>query len=185
MTKSLCILILAFAFGGTANAQEYGAVIGVHQTSAETEANGVTVDGKLNFKAGLAVGFELVEKVKFRTGAIYNQRHFETKAGATEIKVNFDYLDIPANVQYGFNDMFSVFGGLTFAVNINDDVKSNVAGALPDPDTTKLVALLDVGVNMMFDDMIGFDFYYQRGLGGFADQLENYSTFGGNFLYWF
>lgn len=184
MLKHLCIFTLVFGLATPAFAQEFGGLLGVHQTTADTDATNTTVDGKLGFKAGVLIGFELVDQMKFRSGLLYNQRHIETKLGTTTTDVNFAYLDIPANVQFNFNEMFGIFGGLTFAINVNDDVKPS-AGTANDPDADKMIPLLDLGVNLMFQDMIGFDFYYQRGLGGFARSLENHSTFGGNFIYWF
>ncbi len=185
MLKYLCILASVLTLATPAFAQEFGGLLGVHQTTADTDAANTTVDGKLGFKAGVLIGFELVEKLKFRSGLLYNQRHIETKTGGTTAEFNFAYLDIPANVQFNINEMFGLFGGLTFAVNVNDDVKLSTGGTAGDPDADKMIPLLDLGVNLMFQDMIGFDFYYQRGLGGFADSLENHSTFGGNFIYWF
>lgn len=185
MLKHLCIVAVALLVGAPAGAQEFGGVLGVHQTTADTDTNGTSVDGKLGFKAGGLIAFELVERMKFRSGLLYSQRHIETKNALITNEVNFAYLDIPANVQFNFNEMFGVFGGLTFAINVNDDVKVSAGGTATDPEADKMIPLLDLGVNMMFQDMIGFDFYYQRGLGGFAKSLENHSTFGGNFIYWF
>lgn len=170
------------------HAQEYGALIGVHQTEAELgAASGSSVKGKMGFKAGLAMAFGLADQMRFRTGAIYNQRHFESSNGsqAGETKYNFDYVDVPANLQFNFNDKVSVFGGMIIGVNINDDVKYPTGVTAADPDIEKMIPLLNAGVNLLFDDMIGFDFYIERGMGDIADGLKNYSTFGGNFLYWY
>lgn len=183
MLKHLSILAAALMISAPAHAQEFGGLLGFHQTTANTDVSGASVDGKLGFKAGVLVGFELVEKTKFRSGLLYSQRYLEVKSGTSELKYNLAYLDIPANVQYNFNETFGVFGGLTFALNSSDDVKSN--GSKVDVDAEKFIPLLDLGVNLLFSDMIGFDFYYQRGLGSFARNIETFSTFGGNFIYWF
>lgn len=171
-------------FGTSAFAQEYSAIVGVHQTTADANATGVSTDGKFNFKAGLGVGFELAEKTKFRTGLLFSQRHFDTKVDATgaESKIKYSYLDIPANFQYNFNEMVGVFGGLVVAINAVDDVSPTPT---PSVDAENMVPLIDVGVNFLFSDMVGFDVYYERGLGEFADNLENFSTFGANFIVWF
>ncbi len=165
-----------------AQAQEYGALLGVHQTSADSGTTGTSVDGVFNFKAGLAVGFGLSDTAKFRTGLLYNQRHVELDTAGIKTKVNLDYFDIPALVQFNVNPMFGFFGGLIVGVNINDEVKPKPA---TDPDVKTLIPLMSVGVNLLFEDMIGFDVYYERGLGEFANNLENYGTFGANFIYWF
>ncbi len=182
MIKYILILVSMAAFSAPALAQEFGATLGFHQTTADTDATGTSIDGKLNFKAGMLIGMEMADKFKFRSGLIFSQRHIDATNSGFKTKVQLDYLDIPANVQYNFNEMFGLFGGMTFALNIADSYK-------PDPgvdqDVTKLIPLLDLGVNLTFSDMFGFDFYYQRGLGGFAKSLENHSTFGGNFILWF
>lgn len=180
--KNALVLFAALLLSAPAYAQEFGALIGVHQTDADADTSGVSTDGKLNFKAGLAARFELMPNSWFRTGVLYNQRHFDASVPGVDGEVNFDYLDIPALYQYNVNEMFGLFGGLVVAVNINDDVKPS-GGA--DPDAETLVPLISLGASLMFDDMIGFDFYYERGLGGFSEGFENFSTFGANFLYWF
>ena len=185
MTKNILVLWLGLMISPLSFAQEFGALLGVHQTTADSETAGASIDGKFNFKAGLAVGFELMENSKFRTGLIYNQRHVESTASGLSTDINFDYLDVPANVQYSINEMLGFFGGLVVAINVNDDVKSPAGVTATDPDAEKLLPLLNLGINMTFQDMIGFDVYYERGLGGIADDLENYSSFGANFLYWF
>lgn len=187
MFKNL-VLIGCLVASSMASAQEFGMLVGVHQTDAEQSAsNGSSLSGKMGFKAGLAVAFGLADQMRFRTGAIYNQRHFEITSGspAVETKYNFDYVDVPANLQYNLNDKVSLFGGMIIGVNINDDVKVPAGTNASNPDAEKMIPLLNAGVNLLFDDMIGFDFYLESGMGDIANGLKNYKTFGANFLYWY
>jgi hypothetical protein len=184
MTKNILVLIIGLVVSGSAFAQEWGAAVGVHQTSADVDSTGTTVDSKLGFKLGMNVGFELGEGMKFRSGFLYNQRHFETNTGAVNAKYNFDYIDVPADFQYNINDMVGFFGGLVIGINVQDEVKVN-SGTAADPDADKLIPIANAGVNLTFSDMIGFDFYYERGLGDVADHVKDFSTFGANFIYWF
>ncbi|MGE4132649.1 MAG: outer membrane beta-barrel protein [Bdellovibrionales bacterium] len=181
--------ILSFIFlisSSSAFAQEWGATLGFHQTTADSNDSTATVDGKLNFKLGALVWFELVEGYKFRSGAIFSQRHIDINKSGYKYEYNFDYFDVPANVQYNFNEMIGVFGGLTFAINFSDDVDApSGAPANTDQDAEKMIPIMNGGVNFLFNDMIGFDVYYERGMGRFAKNLENHSTFGANFIYWF
>lgn len=177
-------IAMTFFFSSFAFAQEYGASLGVHQTTADASNTTGSVDGKFNFKLGLAVNFELTGNSKFRTGALYNQRHMDYTVLGNGIELNFSYLDFPANFQYNFNPMIGLFGGLVVAAKVSDDVKTPV-GVSYSPNADSLLPLLDVGVNLLFEDMIGFDFYYERGLGKIAEGVENYSTFGANFIYWY
>lgn len=181
MIKNILILTTALLISPYALAQEYGALLGVHQTSADSGVTGTSIDGVFNFKAGLAVGFALSDNAKFRTGLLYNQRHVETNTSGVKGKVNFDYLDVPALVQFNVNEMFGLFGGLVVGINVSDDTKPKATNV----DAKALIPLLNLGMNLMFQDMIGFDVYYERGMGQFAKNLENYGTFGANFIYWF
>lgn len=182
------LVLMAVLFGsGLVQAQEYGFLAGVHQTTASTDISGATLDGQFNFKAGLTMGFELAPGMRFRTGAIYNQRHVELNygAGTRKDKVNFDYIDVPANFQYNFNEMVGLFGGLVVGINVSDKIDVPAGVTASSPGANGLIPLADVGVNFLFADMIGFDVYYEQGLGKFADHMKGFSTFGGNFIYWF
>jgi hypothetical protein len=192
MTAKVLLFFFGLVLCSAAQAQEYGFLAGVHQTTAAFDgaSGGASIDGKFNFKFGLTMGFELAPGMRFRTGAIYNQRHFEMKnvtAGPLvfDEKVNFDYVDVPANFQYNFNENIGVFGGLVVGININDKVNVPGSNVNVDANANGLIPLVDVGVNILAADMIGFDVYYERGLGKIADGVKDYSTFGGNFIYWF
>lgn len=186
MIKSLLILAAGLLMSGTASAQEYGFLAGVHQTTANTDVTGASIEGVFNFKAGLAAAFGLNDQMKFRTGLLYNQRHVELKAlGAKQAEINFNYLDIPALVQYKVNEMFGLYGGLIVGVNVGDEVKLAPGVTGVNVEKKSLIPLFQVGANLTFDDMIGFDLYYERGLGEVAENLKDYSTFGANFIYWF
>ncbi len=177
------ILVLgALLISTVSHAQEFGLLAGVHQTGADSSVASEKVNGVFNFKLGAVAAFELTPGMKFRTGALYNQRNVEYKYNTgAEADLKFAYLDIPALVQYNFNEMFGLFGGLVIAVNINDDTKPKAQAI----DATTMLPLLSLGANLMFQDMIGFDIYYERGMGEISRLHETYSTFGVNFLYWF
>lgn len=186
MVKSLLILATGLMLSSAATAQEYGALLGVHQTTSDTDTTGASIDGQFNFKAGMLINFGLNDMAKFRTGLLYNQRHVEMKAGGTKVsEINFNYLDVPALFQYGMNEMFGIFGGLVVGINVGDEVKMANGSAAGDSGKKGLIPLVQLGANVTFDDMIGFDLYYERGLGSYADNLKDFSTFGANFIYWF
>jgi hypothetical protein len=172
-----------------ASAQEYGLLVGFHQTTASTDSTFYSgAEGELNWKFGLAMAFELVPNVRFKTGAIYNERHvdFKVKGTTDKIKYNFAYVDVPANVQYNINEMFGIYGGLVIGINVNDKVNAPAGYSVSsDQDVKALIPLADAGINFMFSDMIGIDLYYERGLGDYAKDVKDFSTFGANFIYWF
>lgn len=186
--------ICGLMISSSAIAQEFGFIGGFHQTSADSSTDGANVtteaEGKLGFKLGLAVNFELVEGSAFRTGFLWNNRKFAVTGKNTLINTeattdfNFNYFDIPALYQLNVNEMVGFFGGLVVAINIGDDTSPS-----SDFKAETMIPLLTAGLNLMFDDQIGFDFYYERGMGKFAKMdgasVADFSTFGANFLYWF
>jgi hypothetical protein len=183
------VMVTTFLGAVSVSAQEYGAILGVHQTDADVKSSSEgSVDGKMGFKAGMAITFELGDETRFRTGALFTQRHLEIAngSGIGDTKILFDYIDVPVNLQYNLNDKFGLFGGFTVGVNVNDKVEyPEQLASKPDPDVEKMIPILNAGVSLTFDDMIGFDFYYERGLGEISNSLEKFNTFGLNFLYWF
>ncbi len=204
MTNRIFAAVIGLLISSTAMAQEYGMQIGLHQTNAKVDAGttGITgsTSGRLGFDLGLAVAFELMPGFRFRSGLMYNQRQFDYKitntGNAGTLGINFAYLDVPVMVQYNFNPMFAVYGGLIAGIKASDTIKTYSSLSTAQVDMKSLYPLLTVGGNFTFDDMIGFDLYYEMGMGEFATakaipaatndlSLKDYSTFGMHFLYWF
>lgn len=189
MIQKMLLICAMVVVSSVASAQEYGFLVGIHQTTATSDAPNSTTSGVLNWKAGLTMAYELVPNLRFKTGAIYNERHVDVKYTSTnpetKLGYNFQYIDVPINAQYNFNDMVGLFGGLVVGINVGDSVKAPAGMQISDKDTKSLMPLVDVGLNFMFEDMVGFDVYYERGLGDAAKDFGKYSTFGGNFIYWF
>ncbi len=183
LMKRSALGIMIFWVSG-AWAQDMGALLGVHQTSADTSVSGAAVESQFNWRAGLALRLDLVEPIQFRTGLLYTSRAFEVSSGGLKTEYNFAYLDIPALVQYSVQDMLALHGGLIVAANVNDDVDPPSGTTAADPDADALIPLMQLGVTLNFDDMVGFDIYFERGFGSFAKDLKDYSAFGASFIYW-
>lgn len=181
------LVVMGAVIAPSVQAQEYGVLAGFHQTTAKTDVSGVSIDGKFNFKLGLTMAFELDNDFMFRTGAIYNQRHFESKYSGSSITTTyfFDYLDVPVNFQYNLTETFGVFAGLVAGININERVDVPGSTTRANAEVNGLIPFADAGVSFLFNDMIGFEVYYERGLGKLAKDLKDFSTFGGNFIYLF
>ena len=192
MIQKLSVLLFGALISSAAFAQDYGLTVGIHQTTAKVDSSTGTnslaagsTNGLLNFDVGLTASFELIPNLRFRSGVLYDTRAFEYKLdnGAGTVKFNFAYVDVPVNVQYNFTPMVGIYGGLIVGVKASDSVSVPNGGSY-DPNMKSLYPLLNVGVNFMFNDMIGFDVYAENGLGEFADHAKNYQTFGLNFIYW-
>lgn len=182
--------LLALTVGASAFAQDYGLTAGLSQSNASVSGNnlnGYSNSGEFGFRLGGVASFPLTDGLKFRTGLIYSQRHFDLKNSSPDIKIvhNFDYIDIPVLVQFNFNDTIGIFGGIIAAVNVNHNVStSGVSGTYDVTGTKGLLPIIQLGVNATFDNMYGVEAYYEMGLGDIYDNAKNYSVFGANFIYW-
>ncbi len=192
MTQKIIVLVLGLLISSSAMAQEYGALLGFNQSSASVDepagANG-SISGKMGFNAGLAIAFELSPGMRFRSGFLYDQRQVDYKTSNGKYQLNFAYFDVPVNLQYALTPTVAVFGGMVVGVKASDSVKSP-SGYPVDLDTKSLYPLVNAGLNFTFDDMIGFDFFVERGIGEFASEsttdlsFKDYMTFGLRFIYW-
>lgn len=175
--------LLALVVGATAHAQDFGIIAGLSESNATASQSGFSSSGEFVFRVGGVASFSLMDNLKFRTGLIYSQRHFDLKDGSGNKSTDkFDYLDVPVLAQYNFNDMVGIFGGLIAAVNVNHSIDSN-SGAVA-TGTKGLYPLLQAGFNVTFDNMYGVEIYYEAGLGDIYDGAKNFSVFGANFIYW-
>jgi len=197
MSKIL-MLICGILFSSAAMAQDYGLTVGVHQTTATTDVatsgggwmDGTTgsMSGSLGYDLGLTASFELIPNFRFRTGFLYDYMPADYKItagphGTGTLGVRFSYIDIPVNAQYNFTQMFGIYGGLIVGVKASDN--ANVPSGYQDsPNAKALMPFYNVGVNFLFNDLIGFDVYYKGGIGSFADDFKNFSTVGMHFIYW-
>jgi hypothetical protein len=184
--------LIALTMGASAYAQDFGITAGLSESNASVSGNnlnGYSNSGEFGFRLGGVASFSLTDDLKFRTGLIYSQRHFDLKSSSPDVKLvhNFDYIDIPVLAQYNFNENFGVFGGLVAAINVNNNVSasgSGLAGSYDVTGTKGLYPIVQLGVNATFDNMYGAEAYYEFGLGDIYDNAKNYSVFGANFIYW-
>lgn len=171
--------LMALMLGASAHAQDYGLTAGFSESNATAGQSGYSTTGEFGFRAGGVAAFPLVDGLKFRTGLIFAQRHFDLTVSGNKATARFDYLDVPVLVQYNFNDTIGVFGGLIAGINVNHNIDSGTVTG-----SKGLYPLVQGGFNATFDNMYGIEIYYEYGLGEFADNLKNFSVFGANFIYW-
>lgn len=172
--------------GSVAQAQDFGIILGVQESNATASNAGWSTSGEFGFKIGGVVSAPLADKVNFRSGIVYTQRHFDLKDSAGDKLVNsFDYIDVPALVQYNFTENFGIFGGLMVAFNVNDSVSSSNSSLSTTVTGNKsLIPLVQIGFNGTFNNQYGVEAYYEQGLGDIYDGAKNFSVFGANFIYW-
>jgi hypothetical protein len=195
--RKLIAFFSMMMIGSVAYSQDFGVIAGFHQTNASgTSVNGVdaSITGKFNFRIGGAVSVPLADQVAFRSGLVYTQRHFDSDFSAAGVplatgSLKFDYIDVPALVQFNFNENVGIFGGLVAAFNVGKDCSLSNGQSCSanniDTGVNSLIPLLMVGVNGTFQNQFGIEAYYERGMGKIYDRAKDYSDFGANFLYWF
>lgn len=188
------VFILVSVLVSSASAQEFGFVGGVHSGKGEDPNGNLTEDSVFSYRVGLGIKMDLTDTVNLRTGLMYVDRSTEYSFSTADIEYNFAYLDIPVLFEIKANEMIGFFAGPVVAFNMNENGKvsdpSNLLGLGTSvdrdvDDVESMYLLAQVGMSFNFD-MIGFELFYERGLGEFVkDDAENFSAFGANFVYWF
>lgn len=150
-----------------AHAEEWGLLLGVHHTCATSREPGTSISGDFGIRTGIQTSFFLSQKLKIRTGAIYTQRHFEVHAVDGSRSHSWDYLDLPILLQYDPKPGTGLFIGPTVAAN------------------QSALIFLQGGVNFIFDNMYGFDIFYETNPGPVDVDAEKLSAIGINLMYYF
>jgi hypothetical protein len=185
------VLILISIFTLNVNAQEFGAMAGIHNGKSDLISSSLSSENVLGYRLGILMKTELTESVQFRSGLIYTVRNTEHEsAGVFRSELDLSYLDIPVLFEFNMSEIVSVFAGPVVAINVGDNKKdtnlttgASTQGSIDDVESLYLLA--QVGVSFNFDG-IGFDVYYERGLGEYIkDGAEDFSAYGANFVLWF
>ena len=172
-----CLLIPVAAIS-----QEWGLAAGVSQTSAKSRVPDATTTHRLSFRGGLTSSFFFLnDEIKIRTGLLYTQRRFEIREDQSSYTYDWHYLDIPVLTQVKYNEMIAFFGGVNIEVNISSDTIPSLDGG----GARSLSSVFQVGVNFLFDNMYGFDAYYEQGFDNIDDNVAQPSAFGIDLLYYF
>lgn len=186
--QKLFIFLTTFVMIGSAQAQEFAAIAGIH--SARVSDTTEDSESTLGYRFGLIAKVDLTDTVFFRSGLMYTSRQYEetNAAGTTNIDYKFAYVDVPALFQVKITDIFSIYAGPVIAINVGDKVEGQSAGlpvSYSENDMKSLYLLGQLGANFDFDG-IGFDVYVERGFGDIYDNGEkDYAIFGANVMYWF
>src|SRR6185437_7056660 len=94
---SFAFLVLGL-FGSAVQAQEIGITLGAQESNARSRTDGDSTSQNFGIHAGLTGSFQLEDSLKFRTGVIYMQRHFDLNTPNGNYTFNFDFIDVPALV---------------------------------------------------------------------------------------
>jgi hypothetical protein len=178
------LLIVLVGWGTFSSAQEMGISAGAQESNASGRNPGDSTSGDFGIRAGFIGSFLLEDNLKFRTGLMYTQRHFDYKtSGGDTYTFNWDYVDVPALIQYNFNEIFGLFGGVIIAIN-----SSHAVSGTPTYTVTgekDLTPIFQAGVNLLFDNMYGFDLFYEQGFDTIDSNTKDLGAFGASFIYYF
>lgn len=157
------LLVLAFTslISISVFANDFAAVLGVRTNSWDiTPSTNITASGKNGYQAGILGFIEMNPVLLFRSGFIYTNRIFTSKAtgSATELEYNYSYFDIPATVMYKFSDFGGVFGGAVIAMNAGKSCSG--ANCSTDGVKSSLVGI-QFGASFKFAPQMGAELYYE------------------------
>lgn len=175
------LFAIVITFAVRVQAAEYGALLGGHMTGAEVDgayAGGGAGD-RFGVKVGLLMTYALGAEYAFRTGTVYDQRHFAvTSADGNAATAMYEYIDVPALLHYAVTDRFGVFAGALLAINIRDKLEIPHAIDRVDPNINGLIPLLEVGVRGKLVGAWSLEAYYERGFTRISDNIRNYTGYG-------
>jgi hypothetical protein len=170
--KALLVCLLLF-FSSVSFAQQVSLVAGMRSNSAESETEGVSVDGDAGFQGGGLVHFDLGESLKARTGLIYTTRNFDAQLGNTVVSENrLGYFDVPVGVEYSVNSSMGVFLGGNGSVNVSKNCGAGSCSGV------KILAFSgQIGGNFEIIPRFSIEVYYENGFTKLADDIKNPSSF--------
>jgi hypothetical protein len=180
MFKSFLFVVLSFS--SVAYSEEFGIEAGIHQSDADTRRTGDSHSGDFGYRAGLTTSFFLEGGFKIRSGLMYVQRHFDLKdSSGSTTTYNWAYIDIPVLLQYNFTDKVGLFGGVNIAINTDTSTSPSIPiGANP-----TFTPIFTLGLNFLFDNMYGFDVFYERGYTPIETRAANINAYGVSLIYYF
>lgn len=173
----LLLLILLMTAGFGVRAEEWGLTFGLHDATVESGNSEIGVHG------GILTSLFFSKTLKLRSGLIYTQRHFDLEDGGHSYFYHYDDVDLPALLQYNVRPGFGVFAGPVFGFNVLHDVSGSPAlngsgvGA-------EILPLLQMGTNFIFDNMYGFDVFFEEALQPIDANARQFKSVGLSFVYY-
>lgn len=156
----------------------------------------VSFNPDLGFQIGAQYYYQIQEQLYLRTGGLLTQRNstYSTSLpffGNVDNEYSLLYLDIPLTLEYRFNERLAVFGGVQMALLLSDECTASNGNdcRVGNNDYKSFILGIPVGVNLMLNPQMGFDAFYQMGMGQVASHnagsIDWSHTFGASFIYKF
>ncbi|MEK2689670.1 outer membrane beta-barrel protein [Bdellovibrio sp. GT3] len=181
---ALSFLVVSGLFSSVAFADlTYGLEVGVRSQSGDTDASGVSTDSQTAMQFGMFGILPISGPWNVRTGLLYTQRPLVLKSGGSDGKVEMNYVDIPLNIMYKFEDYAGVYLGVNLAINMDKKCSLNNCNVT---DVTSPLIPLTVGASFKFAPNFGLNVYFESASGKAAmaggAELKNYRAVGANLL---
>jgi hypothetical protein len=182
----LLISILMTSAAEAADIAVMGA-LGVRVNSGTTDLPNASVSNITSFSGGILGAVPLGSPdgpLAFRSGFLVTQRYAAiSPTSQGEVDIHFAYVDIPLTVMYLVTPTAGLFAGPVVAMNIIKDCTANSScGAT----NVKSVAFpLTVGLQAKIFNQIGAEVFYEKTSGDLSDHFSNYTSVGGNILFYF
>lgn len=180
------ILILSMSMSA-AKAADIALILAgsVRNNTATTDLPNATVASKTSLGGGLLGVAPINGNFAFRSGFLINQRYVElgpTTQGTVDI--NFVYVDVPLTPMFLFTNEAGIFAGPVIAMNVIKDCSASLTscGAT---NVKSVIVPLTIGIQARFFNQIGGEFFFEKSMGSAADHVSDFTTVGGNILFYF
>lgn len=158
----LLLTVLAtvgIATSAAAQDVKWGGFAGINMNEFDTDA--ASFDAEMGIEVGAQAIVDWMGWT-WRTGAGLVQRNSSIESGGTTTDYEVMYLQVPATVLWGINDMWNVFGGLALNLAVSDDLPTGT-------DAESMLLTLPIGVHVAINDMHRVEAAYELGLGDVLD----------------
>ncbi|UYL10319.1 PorT family protein [Bdellovibrio sp. SKB1291214] len=181
---ALSLLVASGLFSSAAFADlNYGVELGVRSQSGDTDTAVASTDSKTAMQFGVFGIMPISGAWNLRTGLLYTQRPLIVKSAGLENNIDMNYVDIPLNIMYKFEDYAGVYLGVNLGINM--DKKCSLAGCTMSDVTSPLIPLT-VGAAFKFAPNFGVNFYFESASGKVVtvnnSDLKNYRAIGANLI---
>jgi hypothetical protein len=172
----------------SADAADIGvmAALGVRGNSGSTDLPNANVSNKTSFDGGILGVVPIAGQFAFRSGFLATQRYAEVSpTNQGTIDVNFVYVDVPVTLMFLATPTAGIFAGPVIAMNVVKDCSASNAGGSQCTNVKSVAFPLTIGIQARLFGQVGAELYYENTSGNLADHISNYTSVGGNILFYF
>ncbi len=168
---------------------EFAIELGFRQQSGDTDlvttsganTNSWSTSSQNGIQGGATALIPFTEKLYLRTGLLYTQRPLIVKDSSTpaiEYKFGINYLDLPLNLMYKFEDYGGLFAGIDLAMQFDSSCSASTTCKV-DNIASPIMPIV-IGAAFKFAPQFGGTLYFETMSGKVADNLKNYRALGFN-----